>query len=322
MSALSYDSMLQRQKQIIKRLSKANIVYYYEIKSDKCFMKKSKNFFMLDNNYIKKIKYLQSKGTVIIWCSSVYEATFIEKIPHDYLIFDFAFDNAVWDSNEKEIFKNGDIIFTSSENLYESLKQTHPKVFLVKNGVDIDNFSVLKNDIPDDFPLNKKTVGYAGEIGCSIDWELINFIIRNKNLNFIFIGKYKESFHDEILADNVFFLGEKKNSDLPYYINNFDCTILPIKVDIKVNSFNHSKFYEYMALGKPTVSTKILELAEYSQVCYTASSMEQFSNYIDIAVSENDFSLRLLRRRIASQNCWDKRIDEIHNIINRELKLE
>lgn len=322
MSTHSYDSMLQRQKQIIKRLSKENIVYYYEIENDKCFMKKNRNFFVLDNNYINKIKYLQSTGSVIIWCSSIYEAQFIERIPHDYVIFDFSFDYANWSKSQQEIYKNGDIIFTQSEKLYESLEPTHPKVFLVKNGVDLDSFSVYKNDIPDDMPLGKNIVGYVGEIGESIDWELVKFIVKNKDLNFVFIGDYDKGVLDEISGDNVFFLGQKKYEDLTYYINNFNCAILPIKGDIKLDNFNYFEFYEYMALGIPAVTTEILELGEYSKACYTSSIKEQFANYIDIAICESNTSLRLLRRRIASQNSWDKRIDQIDNIVNRELQLE
>lgn len=322
MSTHSYDSMIQRQKQIIKRLSKENIVYYYEIKSEKCFLKKDKNFFVLDNNYINKIKYLQSTGSVIIWCSSIYEAKFVDKIPHDFVIFDFDFHLSTWSGSEQEIYKSGDIIFTSSQKSYESLEPTHPKVFLVKNGVDLDSFSVYKNDIPEDMPLGKNVVGYVGEIGEGIDWELVKFIVKNKDLNFVFIGDYDKSLLDEISGDNVFFLGEKKYEDLPFYINNFNCAILPIDANIEIDNFNYFEFYEYMALGIPVVSTEVLKLGEYSKVCYTCAAKEQFANYIDIAVNESDTSLRLLRRRIASQNSWDKRIDEIDNIVNRELKLE
>ena len=322
MSTHSYDSMFQRQKQIIKRLSKQNIVYYYEIQNDKCFMKKNKNFFVLDNNYIKKIKYLQSTGSVIIWCSSIYEAQFIDRIPHDYVIFDFAFDFENWSLSEKEIFKSGDIIFTSSEKLYESLNKAHPKVFLIKNGVDTDNFSVYKNDIPEDLPSGKKIVGYVGKIGDNIDWELVKVIIKNKDLNFVFIGEYDKSVQSKILEDNVFFLGEKEYEDLPFYINNFSCAILPINENIKTDSFDYFEFYEYMALGIATVSTEIIKLGEYSKACYIAPGSEQFANYIDIAVLEQDTRLRLLRRRIAAQNSWDKRIDEIDNIVNTQLKLK
>jgi len=77
--------------------------------------------------------------------------------------------------------------------------------------------------------------------------------------------------------------------------------------------------YEYLATGKPIVSTDLPEARQFNEVIYIAKDKEDFVKKIDLALCENNEDLVKKRIQIASENSWDKRIDEILEIISKFL---
>jgi GT2 family glycosyltransferase len=69
------------------------------------------------------------------------------------------------------------------------------------------------------------------------------------------------------------------------------------------------KFYEYISMGKPVVSTFMPELEPYGELLYQAADEEDFLRKLDVAVAEDDPSLRARRIETARANAWPARAE-------------
>lgn len=184
-------------------------------------------------------------------------------------------------SNYQYVKKNADIIFTVSEALAESFAG-HSNVNWVANGVDKQFFSEA-------FKCNKNSknivVGYVGKIQERVDFELVEKCLEAfENVKFMFLGPaYSQKEKIETLKkkyNNIEFTGDIHYNKLPEYLKNIDITIIPHKVDEFTNSMNPLKLYEYLAAGKPVVSTKV-------------AGSDDISDYVFIAENDDGFIMNL-----------------------------
>ncbi|WP_446897579.1 glycosyltransferase [Clostridium sp. LBM24168] len=297
----------------MRKLSERGYTVYYidNIRKD-YVIKLNKNLYEVGANY--KIDTNVLKKPIILWCSHPENVTRINKIYHDYIIFDIIDDYShefeSWKVHLKDMLRKADIVFTTSEKLYDKFSTRYRKVYIIKNGLDIGNFSLDKKSIPDDLPKGKKIIGYIGAVASWIDWKLIEYI-SNNSYYIVFVGPIIGNVSLNFNKNNVYFLGEKKYWELPFYINNFNCCIIPFKVNEMTNSCNPIKLYEYLALGKPVVSTDIHELSKFRKLCYVSKDNTEFIINLNRAINDNNVEAAVARRRFSLNNSWDKRIDNV-----------
>lgn len=172
-------------------------------------------------------------------------------------------------------------ITNSKENIlfFKSVFKPH-QISLVKNGVKL-NFLPKENSCPKDLALIKKPrIGFGGKVSHLMDYKLINFLtMDNKKLSFVFIGQIldKEVYEKIEKRENVFFLGDKKYSDYPNYVANFDVCIVPYNVKEKQHGGDSIKAYEYLLTGKKVVGTVGNGLQDLGDYIYLTETKEEFS---------------------------------------------
>jgi glycosyltransferase involved in cell wall biosynthesis len=317
MPTIPYNRMYQRPQQIMKKLSEVGYtVYYTDNINKKYLIKINDNLYEIGKKY--NINYEKLSRPIILWCSSPEQITRINSMIYDYIVYDVVDDCScefeTWSLYIEDMLNAADIVFTASDRLYRKFFSRHSYVYAIKNGLDIDNFSPGRNKIPEDIPRNRKIVGYAGAIATWIDWNLVRYISSNNTYNFVFVGAKCGKININ-LNGNVYFLGEKRYEELPYYINNFSCCIIPFKVNEMTNSCNPIKLYEYMSLGKPVVSTAIEEVVKVKDLCYISGGKYDFMENIIKSVDEDNEKLSLLREKFAFDNSWDERVCSVLKIL-------
>ncbi|MBV4417365.1 glycosyltransferase [Clostridium tyrobutyricum] len=317
MPTVPYNKMYQRPQQIMRKLSeKGHTVYYIDNVNEDYFIKINENLYEVGVNY--KIDVNKLVKPIILWFSSPEQITRIDSIYHDYVIYDivddYSHEFAVWNSYVEDMLKKSNIVFVTADALYRKFSKKHNKTYIIKNGLDIDNFPLTKNKIPHDLPRKRRIVGYVGAVATWIDWGLVNYMIRS-NYDFVFVGPKYGDVNLNFNKDNIYFLGEKRYEDLPYYISNFSCCIIPFKVNEMTNSCNPIKLYEYMALGKPVVSTGIYEVGKLQDICYISKGKNDFMKNIDRAINGETQQLINSRRKFALNNSWEKRVSNIIQVL-------
>lgn len=324
MPSVPFDWMVQRPQQIMTKLARHGYkVYYFTSKGANGIVQREPNLNIVSGNY--NPEDIKTEGSVILWCSSPNQFLNVDKIYHDYVIYDVVDDASdefsTWQPYINKMLEKANIVFTTADKLYEKFRKLHPKVYLLNNAVDLDNFSLNKVKKPKDLPTFKPVVGYVGAVASWMDWDTIDFITKKSRYNFVFVGPFYNGFKPPLIKSNIYYLGIKNYNELPYYINNFNCCIIPFKVNNMTNSCNPVKLYEYFSLGKPVVTTNMREINKFSDVCYIANNAIEFKDYIDKAVNER--SNELVNRRIitARENSWDSRINNIKKILYNEFQV-
>jgi glycosyltransferase involved in cell wall biosynthesis len=230
---------------------------------------------------------------------------------------------------EQGLLGSVDTVFTVSEKLSEEKALFHLPVHTIHHGVDIRMFrESLKAPRPADMPAGSPVIGYSGVIRYMIDLEMIKFLAEQRpGWKFVMVGPVTESgakFYGQIealkLLPNVHFLGSKRAEDLPPYINAFDVCLLPYVLG-EVSTYYAAplKFYEYLAAGKPVVST--VGPRQYDRnVVLNCVTKEEVLTAIQEALSKNSPELAAQRMSIAAENSWEQRFHQIDGILSTDAK--
>lgn len=146
-----------------------------------------------------------------------------------------------------------------------------PDAFFLPNGVNAAEVQahVHPGRVPEDLaPVlerGHKVVGYYGYLAEWMDYSLVAELAKARpEYEFVFIGK---AIHDTSLMDalpNVHLLGLKPYAELFDYAQHFDAAWIPFRVDEKMDCVSPIKFYEYLALGLPVVSSRMTELLPFA----------------------------------------------------------
>jgi glycosyltransferase involved in cell wall biosynthesis len=233
--------------------------------------------------------------------------------------------------SEDILVRESDVVICSSNQLYDEKKRQNPNSYFVANAADISHsIKALNPDLPV-FPaidrIKKPVIGYLGAIERRIDYNLLQAVITmNPDKSFVFVGPVSPEFVPEWFykTPNIHFLGPIDYQDMPAVIKGFDVALIPFKKDNVSSSIFPLKLFEYLGAGKPVVSIDFnpdLKAFTRNAVAY-CNTPEQFSDEIGLALSQDNEELKNERVAIASENTWDKRVEEIGNIIFKHLALK
>jgi len=237
------------------------------------------------------------------------------------------------ENNYQLIAQKSDLVFTVAEPLVGFFKSLgrEKDIYWIPNGVDAEHWQKFDNQVPNDLAkIPHPIIGYLGIIQDRIDTNLLEYLAeKNTDKSLVLVGptwpeflkKWRESKEIKKLRRyrNVYFLGRKSYQDAPKYIHQFDVAIIPHKVD-KFIQFTHSmKMFDYLACGKPIVTTPASGVEKFSHLLYIAQNYLDFNNKIQKALQEDNSRLKELRIQAARENSWQSRSKKIIRIINEQL---
>ena len=206
-----------------------------------------------------------------------------------------------------------DLTVFVNKKLYTRESAQCKKAIYLDHGVDFEMFATAEefNRVPSDIScIAKPIVGFYGSINSrnTIDTELIEkaaaFL---PDMSFVLIGKVESDCASFRSRDNIWMLGQKPYEQIPHYGKYFDVAIMPWRQNRWVENCNPIKLKEYLALGKPIVSTPFGQLHEYRNVVYEAKSPREFAESIKKALAEDNAERIIARRKIVLQDSWDKK---------------
>ena len=190
---------------------------------------------------------------------------------------------------ERELFNISDLIFTGGQSLYEAKRNQHHSVFAFPSSIDRDHFMQARGEIAE--PADQENVphprlGFFGVVDERFDVELLDQISRDRpDYQFVIIGPVVK-IDPEILPkrENIHYLGGKSYQDLPAYIAGWDVALLLFAQNESTRFISPTKTPEYLAAGKPVVSTPIQDVVcPYGQMGLVsiANNAQEFTAAID-----------------------------------------
>ena len=226
---------------------------------------------------------------------------------------------------ENAMASSSNAVFATSQKLLEKFKNINKNSYKIPAGVELDKFDLLKDDIiPDDLKkIPKPIVGFVGGINFKIDINiLLECASKLNNYSFVMIGNAENNLKEKLsIKKNIFFLGQKKHSDLRKYIHNFNCGIIPYKINKFTDSVYPSKLHEFFAMGKPVISTNLYEIDIFNRdnnnIINIAKDIDDFSNLIKNIIENDNLQKSEERILIAKNNSWEKRYSQITEITEK-----
>lgn len=289
--------------------------------SDNIFSKMDRWFIF--KNILWALKYL-GFDDYMLWISQPRIVDIAKKMPAKIKIFDTV-DNLMFHNQLKRFRKkikrayewvnrNADLVVISSVS-QRKMFSPDTNLFLSPSAVDPIFQKCENRFIPEDIRnIKKPLVGYVGVLQDRIDIDLMGEVIKLlPNHSFVFVGRVLTPAYFKTIMNypNVHFLGHRKSADIPDYMKNFDVCIIPHKINELTNSMNPLKIYEYLACGRPIVSTPVAGIEDFEKYIYLAKDSKAFSGAIVKSIFDNNGTLEKERRDIVHPHSWDNRAKDL-----------
>lgn len=236
-------------------------------------------------------------------------------------------------ANEEKLLAQADVVFTGGQSLYEAKKDRHHNIHAFSSSIDVKHFAKafdVTEEPVDQKAIAKPRIGFFGVVDERLDIGLLAEIAELRpNFQFIIIGPVvKISENDLPRRENIHYLGGKKYDELPSYLAGWDVAIMPFALNESTRFISPTKTPEYLAAGKPVVSTPIRDVVRpYGEngLTYIAGNAEEFVAAIDKALQENAVERQIKVDQFLANTSWDKTFEAMKNLIdeaieNREAK--
>ena len=215
------------------------------------------------------------RGTLISWYYTPMMLPFSRHIETDVTVFDamdelskFKFAPTRLIELEQELIDRSDVVFTGGSSLYEAKKDRHSNVHCFPSSVDRAHFCKARArqfEPGDQEDLPKPRLGFYGVIDERFDIELLNEVAAMRpSWTFVMVGPVvKISEEDLPRRPNIHYLGGKTYDQLPAYLSGWDVALMPFAMNESTQFISPTKTPEYLAGGKPVVSTPIKDVVRH-----------------------------------------------------------
>jgi UDP-galactopyranose mutase len=224
---------------------------------------------------------------------------------------------------EDRLFARADLVFTGGMQLYLSKRTRHPNVHLFPSSVDVKHFArarAQQPDPPDQARIPRPRLGYFGVIDERIDMDLIAGLAEQRpDRQIVLLGPIaKIDPADLPVADNIHALGAKPYVDLPRYLAGWDVGIMPFAHNDATRFISPTKTPEYLAGGRPVVSTSIRDVVEpYATkgLAHIGDGVDGFIAAVDRALAEDPVARVERADAFLGRISWDRTWSQMSRLI-------
>ncbi len=207
---------------------------------------------------------------------------------------------------ETELFNRADLVFTGGQSLYEAKRNQHPNVYAFPSSIDTAHFAksrTLAEEPADQADIPHPRLGFYGVIDERMDLELLGGIAEARpDWHLVIIGPVVKIDPATLPSHpNIHYLGGKSYPELPSYLAGWDVALLPFALNESTRFISPTKTPEYLAAGKPVVSTSIRDVVRpYGQegLVSIADTVADFVAAAEAAMQQN-----------ADASGWLERVD-------------
>lgn len=354
-SHLRWDFVYQRPQHLLSRFAKERRVFFVEepifsdaptrmdvsAREDNLFIvvpqlsdsdvkAKSVDYLirkLLDDMFVEK-----NIANFVSWYYTPMALSFSEHLKPRAVVYDcmdelslFKFAPPTLLSNEEKLINTSDIMFTGGQSLYEAKRNRHKNIWAFPSSIDVEHFKKARNaseEPPDQSKIARPRLGFIGVIDERMDLELLRQVAEMRpDWNFVMIGPVvKISENDLPKGKNIHYLGKKDYDELPSYIAGWDVALMPFAINDSTKFISPTKTPEYLAAGKPVVSTPIRDVVRpYGEqdLVYIASDAKEFVSAIKEALDETDEAKHLEKvDKFLLQTSWDNTWRAMAKLVN------
>jgi len=231
-------------------------------------------------------------------------------------------------AREAELMARADLMLTGGQSLYEAKRDQHRNIHPFPSSVDVAHFSRARRIVAeprDQAPISRPRLGFFGVIDERMDLALLDGVAAARpDWQIVLLGPVVK-IDPAVLPRraNIHYLGAKKYDELPQYLAGWDVALLPFARNEATRYISPTKTPEYMAAGKPVVSTSIRDVVRpYGQhgLVRIADTVDEFVAACVAAMAENASERITQADAFLRQTSWDGtwlRISRLMNAVMR-----
>lgn len=222
---------------------------------------------------------------------------------------------------ERTLLRKVDMAFFVSQKLYRKKHRLTSNPKYSPHAVDYHHFAranELELCVPFELDgLSTPIVGFVGLIEKWVDLQLVQFLVTNRpDWNFVFVGRIAADVSPLRKYNNILFCGKKPYDELPNFLGKMDVCIIPFKRDNLTQYVNPIKLKEYLAAGRPVVSTPMPELEDLVDHIGIAETPQQFLDRIEFYLKNDSACRKEMRMKLVESDSWENRVNRIvHDVI-------
>jgi glycosyltransferase involved in cell wall biosynthesis len=228
---------------------------------------------------------------------------------------------------EEELLSKADVVFTGGQALYEFKRHCHQNVHAFPSSVDVAHFAEGRKAQPD--PRDQAAIphprlGFFGVIDERFDIDLVAGVAaRRPDWHIVLLGPVAKIDPASLPATaNIHYLGAKKYGELPSYLAGWDVAMLPFARNEATRFISPTKTPEYLAAGKPVVSTSIRDVVRpygHKGLARIADTPDDFVAAVEASLRE-DAAERLRHvDAFLRQMSWDGTWTRMYSLVTAAL---
>jgi glycosyltransferase involved in cell wall biosynthesis len=233
------------------------------------------------------------------------------------------------EQSERDLLKLSDVVFTNCNELAYRFSRWNQNAHVFAPGVNLSAFSKEAKDQVDPLEILNiphPRIGYIGGLHRFVDYDLIATMARaRREWSWVLIGAAQVDLQPLRSLPNVYLLGQKPHDELFPYIKAFDVCLVPYVNTDEMSTVVPTKINEYLAVGKPVVSTNLPTVCEFNEehgiLITAAPEPEPFLAAIEEALEQpnNPATLRK-RKEVAALSDWSVRLESMSRLIEEQLQ--
>jgi UDP-galactopyranose mutase len=215
---------------------------------------------------------------------------------------------------EAELMDRADLVLTGGQSLYEAKRHQHRNIHPFPSSVDVGHFGRarrISNDPPDQATIPHPRLGFFGVIDERMDIALLDGVAAARpDWQIVMLGPVVKIDPASLpQRPNIHYLGSKSYDELPRYLAGWDVALLPFARNEATRFISPTKTPEYMAAGKPVVSTSIRDVVRpYGQqgLVRIADQVPAFVQACAAALAEDAATRITQADAFLAHTSWDK----------------
>jgi UDP-galactopyranose mutase len=220
---------------------------------------------------------------------------------------------AVLKFREAELMRRASLVLTGGQSLYEAKRHQHPNIHAFPSSVDAAHFAqarAVTEDPADQASIPHPRLGFFGVLDERLDIPLLDAAAaRRPDWQWVMVGPIVKIDPASLpQRPNIHYLGPKSYAQLPHYIAGWDVALLLFARNEATRYISPTKTPEYLAAGKPVVSTSIQDVVRpYGQrgLVRIADAVEPFLDACVAAMSEDPIGRRTQADAFLTHMSWD-----------------
>lgn len=291
----------------------------------------------LNNSALRRVlrQWLSRLGfsRPILWTYNPYSENLVGTLGERFAIYECVDELAasrglvrreVVHAQEQRLLSKVRAAIVTHDNLYESKRHAVREIHCIPNGAEIEHLRRVVDDpaltVPEDIAgLPRPVIGFLGSVMYWLDFDLLRFLaVSRPEWSFALVGPVGRlaDLH-KIDLPNVHLLGRKPYEEVPAYVKGFDVCLNPYLMDETAHNCSPLKLYEYLASGRPVVSTDMHEARKFSDVVGIGTTHDEILARIEEALRPDASGPDAVARRlaVAAPHSWDARFASTEQVL-------